>query len=251
MTSTFTAVSEIRVVGHRGAMAFAGVEAARLLDVVDALDAGDWSRATDCDGWDVKALLGHVLGAMEANARMREFVQQYRRATKAAKSSGRPMIDEMTADQVRVHRQLSTAEMASHMHEIAARGVRGRRRMPALMRRLSFKPGPPVAGRWTFGYLVDTIMNRDSWMHRVDLARATGKELVLSADHDGRIVAEVVAEWARTHGQAFTLVLDGPAGGTFMQGRGGEELHLDAIEFCRTLSGRAPRSGLFEQEIPF
>ena len=35
--------------------------------------------------------------------------------------------------------------------------------------------------RWTFGYLIDVILTRDTWMHRVDLARAAGLPLVLTA----------------------------------------------------------------------
>jgi uncharacterized protein (TIGR03083 family) len=251
MTSILISVDEIRTIDHRDAMQIAQVEGARLLDVVDQLEDPDWSRPTDCAGWDVKALLSHVLGAMEANARLREFVHQFRVATKAAKASGRPMIDEMTAEQVHSHASLSPAEIRRRMHALAAGAVRGRRRIPAPMRAMPFTPGPPIEGKWTMGFLIDTIMNRDCWMHRVDLARATGKELVLTPDHDGRIVADVVAEWARGHAQPFTLVLGGPAGGTFVHGERGEELHLDAVEFCRTLSGRAVRSGLLDQEVPF
>ncbi len=107
-----------------------------------------------------------------------------------------------------------------------------------------------MEGRCTLGFLVDTIMNRDFWMHRVDLARATGNELVLTADHDGVVVADVV-EWARAHGRPFRLVFGGPAGGTFSRGEHGEEIQLDAIEFCRMLSGRAPRAGLLDQEVPY
>jgi hypothetical protein len=123
--------------------------------------------------------------------------------------------------------------------------------MPAAMRALSFSPGAPFDGKWKLGYLVDIIMARDYWMHRVDLARATGKELVLTPDHDGRIVADVVAEWARAHAQPFTLTLDGPAGGTFAREGNGEQLQLDAVQFCRILSGRATGSGLLDQEVPF
>ena len=96
-------------------------------------------------------------------------------------------------------------------------------------------------------------MNRDYWMHRVDLTRATGTELVLTPAHDGRLVSDVVAEWARTHGQPFTLVLDGPAGGTFVRGSapGRDDLRLGAVEFCRTLSGRATGAGLLGHGIPF
>ncbi len=104
---------------------------------------------------------------------------------------------------------------------------------------------------WKMGYLLDTILTRDTWMHRVDIARATGHDMVLTAEHDGRIVADAVAEWARRHGQPFTLELTGPAGGSFSQGSGGEAIRLDAVELCRIFSGRATGDGLLTQEVPF
>jgi hypothetical protein len=110
-----------------------------------------------------------------------------------------------------------------------------------------------VGGRpetWRMGYLLDTILTRDPWMHRVDIARATGRDLVLTSEHDGRIVADVVAEWARRHGQPFTLTLTGAAGGGFARD-GGDHITMDAVEFCRILAGRAPGSGLLDQEVPF
>lgn len=105
---------------------------------------------------------------------------------------------------------------------------------------------------WRTGCLLDTILTRDPWMHRVDIARATGRDLVLTADHDGRIIADVVAERARRHGRPVTLTLTGPAGGEFVAGDGsGERISIDAIEFCRILSGRASGDGLLTQEVPF
>lgn len=251
MNSTVTAVSDIPSLDHDEAMAVAEVECGRLLDVIDQLTEEDWSRPTDCDEWDVKALLSHALGAMEANAKFREFVRQFRQATKAAKHSGKEMVDEMTAEQVRDHAALSSTEMIQRLHEIGPKAVRGRRRTPALLRAMKFDPGSEVEGKWSMGYLFDVIMNRDYWMHRVDLTRATGKELAVTPDHDGRIVANVVAEWARRHGQPFTLVLDGAAGGTFLAAGGGERYEVDAVEFCRILSGRGSGSGLLSQEVPF
>lgn len=93
-------------------------------------------------------------------------------------------------------------------------------------------------------------------MHRLDLARATGQALLLTPDHDGVIVADVVQEWARRHGQPFRLALTGPAGGTWASGDGGEEIEMDAADFCRVLSGRpspagdAP-TGLLGVNVPF
>ncbi len=100
MTLTMTPVGTIPQMGHSEAMALGETEAGRLLDVVDQLRDEDWERPTDCAGWDVKALLSHVLGGMEGNARTREFVRQYLAANSAAKHSGGAMIDEMTALQV-------------------------------------------------------------------------------------------------------------------------------------------------------
>jgi uncharacterized protein (TIGR03083 family) len=251
MSVTVTDVGAIPEMSHEEAMGLGETEAGRLIGVVDQLTGPDWSKPTDCVGWDVKALLSHVLGAMEANGRTREFVRQYRAAVKASKRSGAPMIDEMTALQVREHSALAPEDMARRLREMAPRAIRGRRRTPRLVRAVPFTPGPPIEGRWKVGYLVGTIMNRDYWMHRVDLSRATGTELVLSGEHDGRLVADVVAEWARSHRQAFSLTLDGPAGGSFTQGQHGEELRLDAVEFCRALSGRAAYPGLLTQEVPF
>jgi hypothetical protein len=107
---------------------------------------------------------------------------------------------------------------------------------------------------WTFGYLIDVILTRDPWMHRLDIAAVTGTEPHLTADHDGVIVADVVAEWASRHGKDFTLTLTGPAGGTWRQGENGPELTLDAAGFCRAL-GRRPASvsigELMHTEIPY
>ncbi len=104
---------------------------------------------------------------------------------------------------------------------------------------------------WRIGYLLDVILTRDVWMHRVDVCRATGRELQLTPEHDGVLVADVVAEWAQRHGRPYRLRLTGPAGGEWSAGTDGEELELDAVEFCRLLSGRGSGSGLLSSQVPF
>jgi hypothetical protein len=104
---------------------------------------------------------------------------------------------------------------------------------------------------WPLGWLYDVVYTRDTWMHRFSITRATGRSLVLTPDHDGRLVAEVVAEWARRHAQPFRLHLEGVAGGAFTDGENGEETRLDAVEFCRILSGRGTGAGLLTQRVPF
>ena len=82
-----------------------------------------------------------------------------------------------------------------------------------------------------------------------------------SAEHDGRIVADIVAEWARRHGRPVGVTLDGPAGGSFTAGMSDrppgadgeptEHVTLDAVEFCRIVSRRESGRGILGQQVPF
>lgn len=99
-------------------------------------------------------------------------------------------------------------------------------------------------------YLFDMGFTRDVWMHRIDIARAAGIEPELTPEHDGRIVADILAEWSRRHGQPYTLTLHGPAGGGFTAGDGGEAQAVDAVEFARILSGRAEGPGILRHKLP-
>ncbi|MBK5287311.1 MAG: hypothetical protein JJE46_02470, partial [Acidimicrobiia bacterium] len=132
---------------------------------------------------------------------------------------------------------------------------KGRKRTPGLVRNhAKMAIDGPVHETWKMGYLIDTIYLRDLWMHRVDASHALGRPLELSADHDGRIVADVVAEWTRRHGRPFALELTGPAGGTYAhepERPEAERISMDAVEFCRTLAGRSEATGLLTTVVPF
>jgi uncharacterized protein (TIGR03083 family) len=242
-------VEDIPALTRAEAMTFATVEFERWLDLLRGLTPADWTGATECEPWDVRAMTCHVLGATESHASIREMLHQMRAYRRAADE---PMIDAMTALQIRDRADLSSDEIVARFERAAPRSVRARRRMPGLVRRMPMKVDPPFdRDGWRLGYLMDVIYNRDAWTHRVDVSRAIGREVVLTADHDGRLVADVVAEWSRRHGKPFMLTLAGPAGGAFVAGEGGESIELDAVEFCRTLSGRAQGAGLLTTEVPF
>jgi hypothetical protein len=104
---------------------------------------------------------------------------------------------------------------------------------------------------WTFGYLLDVILTRDPFMHRIDIAHVTGASMRATADHEGVVVDDVVREWAERHGSPYTLHLTGPAGGHWHRGEGGEVISMDAFDFCRVLSGRSPGTGLLSRQLPF
>jgi uncharacterized protein (TIGR03083 family) len=160
------------------------------------------------------------------------------------------VIDGANDVQVRERRERRHDQLVADLRAASVRAVRARRRVPSLLRALPVPFGPPL-GTKPLGYLVDRIYTRDVWMHRIDLSRATGQPLVLTPDHDGRLVADVVAEWADRHGQPYDLTLDGPAGGRFSRGSGGEQHRLDAVEFARIMAGRAPGDGLLTTTVPF
>ncbi|MDP9075034.1 MAG: maleylpyruvate isomerase family mycothiol-dependent enzyme [Actinomycetota bacterium] len=250
MNTTVTPVREIRPLDHDEAMAMAEVEYQRFLAAVEGLAPSDWSAATDCPGWDVRAVVAHVLGMCELDSSRAEAERQISTAAKIAADTGGYRIDALTALQVREHAHLTPPQLLEALRQAAPGALAGRTHTPETVRASSFIPGAPPYEEWTLGYLLDVIHTRDVWMHRVDIARATGTDLVLTGDHDGRFVALVVAEWAARHGKAFTLHLDGPAGGSF-GADGGEVYHLDAVEFCRIVSGREKGTGLLAQEVRF
>jgi uncharacterized protein (TIGR03083 family) len=251
MITSATAVEAIPVLGHDEAMRLAETEYDLLLTVIDDVREDDWSRRTDCTDWDVRALLGHVLGMLELQSEAEERMRQVKRAAEVAAQTGVVRLDAMTALQVSEHANLAPDELRRALHETAPRGLAARRRTTAEQRAAPYVPALPGEAEWTFGYLFDVIHTRDPWIHRVDICRATGREMALSPNHDGRIVADVVADWARRHGQPFVLTLTGPAGGSFTAGAGGDEQEIDAVEFCRVLSGRAHGTGLLATRVPF
>ncbi len=222
---------------------------------VAALTPEDWGRPTDCEGWSVRDLVGHMVGAQRAAASFRELLRQQREVGRRANATGDNPVDVMTALQIELAADLSPTQAAAELAATADAAARGRRRIPGPVRRFVRIPvafgTEPVT--WTLGYLVDVILTRDAWMHRIDLARAVGTDPPLTADHDGRVVADVVAEWAARHGRPFRLTLTGPAGGSWSSGDPDDDavLELDAVEFCRSLSGRGERSGLLAVDVPF
>jgi uncharacterized protein (TIGR03083 family) len=236
------------------AMRLAATEYTRMAQAVDRLGPDDWAKPTDCTEWTVHQMIAHVVGMAAMAASPLENLRQNRIAKK--RPGGEELtIDALTALQVRKFGPHTPAELTDMLAEIGPRAARGRRRAPGLIRRRPL-PDPQVlngvAEMWSLGYLIDIILTRDPWMHRIDLCRATGHDMVLSADHDGVLVDDVVREWAQRHGKSYRLTLTGPAGGAWSSPGGtGESLELDAIEFCRTLSGRGSGTGLLGMQVPF
>ena len=227
------------------AMRLAQTEYQRVTDAVEALRPEDWTRPTDCTAWDVRQLVAHIAGHALLVSTPLEMVRQLR-AANARQQDGQAAIDALTAFQVEERQHLGPEQLRAELRRVGPRAVKGRRRIPGFVRRWRMSDPEMVNGvpeNWSVGYAIDVIFTRDAWMHRLDLARATGQAPKLTADHDGIIVADVVAEWARRHGRPYRLELTGPAGGRWSSGTGGEEIVMDAADFCRILAGRPGPDG--------
>lgn len=252
MNTTIVDVATLGPLDHQEAMDLQATELDRTLDLLRSLDADDWATQTPCPDWDVRQMYLHVLGACEAGASMKENAHQMLAARKHRKVHGGPLEAGLSNVQVRERVDLSVAQLVERLTEVAPVTVRKRTTTPGLMRRAKIGIDGPVVETWALGYLIDTIYLRDLWMHRVDTTDVTDHDMVLTADHDGRLVADVVAEWARRHGTAFDLTLTGPAGGSFaLTGDNPVTLEFDAVEFCRILAGRSQAEGLMTTVVPF
>lgn len=248
-------VKGIEPLDHDEAMSLQAGELERTIAMLESLSPGDWTTQTECPDWDVRAMYLHVLGACEAGASMRENMHQMRLGRAHRKAEGGPLEAALSNVQVRERTDLSPDQLVEELRIVAPKTVKGRQRMPGLLRnRAKLAIDGPVVEKWPLGYLVDVVYLRDLWMHRMDVAQVTDHDPELTAEHDGRIVADVTAEWARRHGRPFVLELTGPAGGTYAVDADSPEAehhNLGAVEFCRAVGGRVERPGLLATVVPF
>lgn len=216
------------------AMALAAAEGERFVDVVSGLAPEEWEIPTECKPWTVRDTANHVLGNHEA---LRSFRRRLVQIVRARRKGGN-VVDALSSMHIADRADLSPDAVVERLRAAFPQSIAGRRALPRAVRSIrSSVPMHRGKETWSLAYLEDIIYTRDTWMHRMDICRAVGLAPTLTAEHDGRIVADIVHEWAARHGQPYHLTLTGVAGGTF-GGTDGQLLELDAVEFCRLLSGR-------------
>ena len=251
MKDTLVRVEDIAPISHREGMELAETEYKRFADVLAQLAPDDWSKQTVNTDWNVKQLTQHVLGFAESNASFRVFAKAMRAGKKRAKEKGYDHFIHGTNEvQVEERDHLSPAQLVERWNTTWPRALKGRRRFPPFMRPIPLDFGPVIGKKPMGSYLMDVVFTRDTWMHRIDICRAVGVDPVVTHEHEGRLVQDMVAEWTRLYGLDVTLHLEGPAGGTYVSGNGREELTIDAVEWIWILSGRGTGTGLLEKELP-
>ena len=207
-----------------------------LLRELRALGPEDWDAPTDCEGWRVRDVVAHLLGWAEFFTSATEFRHQSK-VFLPGKKDLPTTTDEQNELQVRDRLDLSPQDLLAALETALPRFLSFRLRAGRVARVVPFYAG--IIGPSTVGFLMISIFSRDMFMHRVDISRATGRELELG-EWDRRLVADVVRHWGRRTKADARLVLSGGAGGDFVLGAGSRaRVSGNALEFCRVLTGRA------------
>jgi uncharacterized protein (TIGR03083 family) len=220
------------------AHAVAHAEGRATQELLGTLGEDDWARPTDCPEWDVRALVAHLVAQCQDSIHLASMAR--RELLRRRRYPDKPTVDAYMAVGVDDHRTASGPQLVERFASLWPRAARARRRRPAVLRHIKLDPGIPGQPRWRLDYLLDVIYNRDLWMHRVDLARATERPFVVG-DHDREIVAQVVHDLACGWSAApVALELTGPAGGCWLLGSGDPVavVRAEAVAYMRALAGR-------------
>ncbi len=247
MNATTSGVTRIN---RTEARTLALTEFNKFADLTASLTPDEWATDTDCVGWDVRAMVLHVLGSADAQVSPLVFAHQLRHGLPLNKEiDAHHWVDGLNELQIRERAELTNSQVVEQLRTIGPRAVKGRFGTPLPMRYVPVPIGEPIGWK-PVNYLLEVGFTRDTWAHRIDIHAAIGRPMDLDPDHDGRLVADIVGEWADVHGAPFELQLTGPAGGTFSHGVDGEHIEIDALDFIRTLAGRLPGTGVLANPLP-
>jgi uncharacterized protein (TIGR03083 family) len=209
------------------------------------LGGDDWSRPTTSGAWTVRDLVAHSCGQFQELARFDVLLRRLREAKR--RYPDRIALDGHNEVQIDDLRAVGDGELPARFARYGKAGARTVRWAPFFVRDVGaqrfFPESVPDGTRMS--YILDVLAARDTWMHRVEIARATGHPLTLDA-HDRAVVAQVMQELgAAWDGPPVAIELTGEAGGTFTIGDGEPTatLRADAIEMMLHLSGR-PAAGI-------
>lgn len=239
LPTTMTPVSRIQPLTADEAYDLLTTALDRMLDVLDTLDGDDWQQPTYCSEWTVRDILAHQAGGYASGTGYGELLRQYTRMP----PESRRLEDAINAFQLREREGKTPAEL---LEELRRAGPAAAKNWAYGFKLIRFFAAPhPDAGSITIKHLNWVIHSRDTWMHRLDICHATGRDFAQTAEHDGRIVELVMLDVARTlkrkaSGPALVFDLTGIAGGTWLIGEGepAATITMDALEFNLFASGR-------------
>lgn len=229
-----------------------GSEYAALLTLVDGLTPQEWATPTECPGWSVRHMVAHLAGSAECGTRKVALARHYGYAFWKSRKDPQTFVDHLCASQIAAREGMSGQELVADLRRWAADAPARLESTPALVRSI---PVPAAAGGPAgrrMSWFLDVINTRDVWMHRVDLARALGRErevTIAEGEAVRQVVRDLDTDWT---GPALALTLTGPGGGTWRVGEGEPVAHVteDAVDLMRLLSGRSDECALATEGDP-
>ncbi len=230
-----THISDVAGLNGERARRAAAFQYAALGAELKQLDADEWQRQTECDRWDVHAVVAHLVGWMEALTSLKELRHQVRAGWGRRKELGN-ILDAVNEVQVDDRSKLDPAALIARYEEMYPRFLARRARMGKVGRAIPLYD-PVVVGVTNLGFFANVIFTRDTFMHRIDVAVAVGKTVEL-AQEDGWILADVVKDWSQRRKVDGTIEIAGV--GVFRAATGSRcEISGSGADLCRVLSGRA------------
>jgi uncharacterized protein (TIGR03083 family) len=216
-----------------------------LIGQLERLGPDQWSVVTECRPWTVHDVAAHVAGELVYTRNPFAYVGLV--GTWRRHYRGLSFLDGTNAAAVRARRDWTAAQLLDALRRDAPTAV-----PPGWARRIPLAGVAGLPRSATFGYLTDVVLPRDCFMHRHDIARATGRP-VEPEPSDAEVVAQVVRDLGRSWtGPNLVLRLSGPGGGAWRMAASARlddptlAAEFDAAEFLRHLSGRAVDPSLFE-----
>ena len=209
------------------------------LTLIESLDADDWSKPTACTAWNIHDMVAHQAGGYASGTSYKEMIRQYTSKPKP----GQLPEDAINDLQVGERAEKTPAELIAELKQIGTKAIHN---WAFGFNAIKWVATPhPVGGFMPIRHLMWVIHSRDTWMHRMDICRATNRPFEQTREHDGRIVELVVLDTAkklrkRLNGKAINLTLHGVSGGEWQIGDGEpvSSLEMDALDFNIFVSGR-------------
>jgi uncharacterized protein (TIGR03083 family) len=254
---TASGVQDVRGIAHLEPTEYARIANAELdafLRLLSRLEPDDWQKPTACTLWDVRDVVAHQAGHVQMGSGLRGFLAQSNpRATGPYRKRGMSILDALNQAQVDMRRSRPVDEVVTELREGTRRSIASRLGLSWVAGQVRV-PVSPV-GLMPLRDLLFRIFPRDMWIHRLDIADATGKPFEQTAKHDGVMVAEAVADISRHLRKkapdiGLTLRLIGPAGGAWLIGTGTDEhltLEMDVTDFMRRTSERVTADGALDR----
>ena len=211
----------------------------RFLGLLETLEPNDWARPTACALWKVRDIVAHQAGGYASGTGYKEMVRQY----SALPKKGQLPEDAINALQLRERVDKSPAELIAELRQVGPVAIQKWAYEFRLIKPIVVPHA--VSGRLSLRHVMWVIHSRDTWMHRLDICRATQREFKQTRENDGRIVALVMRDVERLlreklgrHAVVFDLA--GVAGGVWKIGSGEPTatIQMDALDFNILASGR-------------